>query len=352
MSKYHLNNDGEPAPCTATVRPCPVGGEHFSNEDDARRFYEQSQESFVIAQKKDPYAVSEKAVKETVELASSGRAKQIRVNLRMLEHGDYDMIKSYRRKQEYQQVVELGVQKHRISETIKTLTVSKNRSQKSLRNAKTEIQRNNYLKTVGETQAKIDQANKELREINKRVDNAKNFYEEKLNEYNRAVDAVSNYTIRDEAPKVDLKAQISKLEQEVAAINKSNVRERYEKASRFLKDSDADGLLQAAQAYGSKEYIEASENYKNRSLEIADQNAEIERLEIKRSNIKKSQASQKAIAEIDNEIEKSEAAREAAELSIEASKRKLALFRSEVKDGISYISSLDKELENMKILDN
>ena len=42
MSKYHLGSKGEPALCTASERPCPVGGDHFESSEDARAHYERS----------------------------------------------------------------------------------------------------------------------------------------------------------------------------------------------------------------------------------------------------------------------------------------------------------------------
>jgi hypothetical protein len=42
MTKYHINDKGNPCPCTATVRQCPYGGpeDHFTSERDARAYYE------------------------------------------------------------------------------------------------------------------------------------------------------------------------------------------------------------------------------------------------------------------------------------------------------------------------
>lgn len=37
--KFHLVN-GEPKPCTASVRDCPIGGEHFATGAEARSSYE------------------------------------------------------------------------------------------------------------------------------------------------------------------------------------------------------------------------------------------------------------------------------------------------------------------------
>lgn len=38
MAKFHITEGGNPGPCSATVRACPLGGEdkHFGSEDEAR----------------------------------------------------------------------------------------------------------------------------------------------------------------------------------------------------------------------------------------------------------------------------------------------------------------------------
>lgn len=40
--KFHLDKNGDPKPCSATVRNCPIGGEHYDTIDAARTAYEQS----------------------------------------------------------------------------------------------------------------------------------------------------------------------------------------------------------------------------------------------------------------------------------------------------------------------
>lgn len=43
MTKYHISPEsGEPAVCHATVKACPVGGDHFSSEKDARAAFEEN----------------------------------------------------------------------------------------------------------------------------------------------------------------------------------------------------------------------------------------------------------------------------------------------------------------------
>lgn len=39
MSKFHNTDDG-PKPCTARKRPCPVGGEHFTDRGEAQKAFE------------------------------------------------------------------------------------------------------------------------------------------------------------------------------------------------------------------------------------------------------------------------------------------------------------------------
>lgn len=42
MAKYHITESGNPAPCTATKRPCPRGGadEHYESKESAAVAYE------------------------------------------------------------------------------------------------------------------------------------------------------------------------------------------------------------------------------------------------------------------------------------------------------------------------
>jgi len=55
MAKFHVNKDGDVGACSATVGPCPYGGEesHFTSEEAARSFYEAQHTSF-SAIKKEP----------------------------------------------------------------------------------------------------------------------------------------------------------------------------------------------------------------------------------------------------------------------------------------------------------
>lgn len=46
--KFHLVN-GEPKPCNANIRDCPVGGEHFTNAAEARENYEAKNKSQLFA---------------------------------------------------------------------------------------------------------------------------------------------------------------------------------------------------------------------------------------------------------------------------------------------------------------
>lgn len=44
--KFHVNNEGNVNPCFATVKPCQFSDSaHFDNEEDARKFYEASNET-------------------------------------------------------------------------------------------------------------------------------------------------------------------------------------------------------------------------------------------------------------------------------------------------------------------
>ena len=42
-AKYHTNDDGVTNKCDATVRECPVGGEHYPSAEEAREAYEKKQ---------------------------------------------------------------------------------------------------------------------------------------------------------------------------------------------------------------------------------------------------------------------------------------------------------------------
>ena len=48
--KFHLKSNGEPAKCYAGTRPCPIGGEHFSSEREARFYYEETRTSELFPQ--------------------------------------------------------------------------------------------------------------------------------------------------------------------------------------------------------------------------------------------------------------------------------------------------------------
>lgn len=41
MQKYHVGSDGVPKLCTATRRPCPLGGEHFESKIEAEKYAEE-----------------------------------------------------------------------------------------------------------------------------------------------------------------------------------------------------------------------------------------------------------------------------------------------------------------------
>lgn len=43
MAKIHVNDKGEIGVCTASIRDCPVGGEHYNSEEEARADYETKQ---------------------------------------------------------------------------------------------------------------------------------------------------------------------------------------------------------------------------------------------------------------------------------------------------------------------
>ena len=51
MAKYHISKDGDPKPCRATKKPCPIGGEHFDSEEAARDHYEKTMENEVSSEK-------------------------------------------------------------------------------------------------------------------------------------------------------------------------------------------------------------------------------------------------------------------------------------------------------------
>lgn len=49
MSRFHINNKGQPAKCTATERACPLGSEHFSSQRETMdRINEHDLTPFVI----------------------------------------------------------------------------------------------------------------------------------------------------------------------------------------------------------------------------------------------------------------------------------------------------------------
>lgn len=65
MSGYHISpDDGEPRKCSASIRECPVGGNHYTTKEQAFAAYEEmmSKDSFPAV-----YSKSESYPKETVE---------------------------------------------------------------------------------------------------------------------------------------------------------------------------------------------------------------------------------------------------------------------------------------------
>lgn len=55
--KYHIDRNGKPAPCRATKRPCPLGGEeaHFDSMEEAQAFVDQqNQEQFGLFGVQEP----------------------------------------------------------------------------------------------------------------------------------------------------------------------------------------------------------------------------------------------------------------------------------------------------------
>lgn len=344
MNKYHISSDGEPALCTAK-KSCRLGGPHFENEDDARIFYEQSQESVIISQKKDPYLVTERNVKETLNNASAKNGREIRTYLRMLDHADYDMVKAYRGKVADEAVVNVAIDLHRAKERLSTLQVNLAKTQRNLRSAKTETQRKAYLKTVANTQKKVDAVKAEVAEVQARVNEARSYYDEKLQRHLKSVTAVKNYQIRDEVVRVNFDDRIQDLRADLNTVERGGVKSKVDKATQLLNAGDSDSIVAAAEAYGSKTYIETSENYRTRILEVADQNAKIETLEIERSEAEDARAE-----ELKTEIDAAIARRDAAQLSLDASTRKIGLFRSEVRDLKSYIDRLEQEIRDSEAL--
>lgn len=53
MSKYHVNNDGEPGLCRATIGDCPFGGEaqHYPDKQTAQKAFELSMASSTFVEK-------------------------------------------------------------------------------------------------------------------------------------------------------------------------------------------------------------------------------------------------------------------------------------------------------------
>lgn len=100
MTKYHINQEtGRPNICRATVKDCPVGGEHFNSKEEARAGFEAQQSgSFGVPMKKekskggDPVSVLRDRIAEREakseslrlekETASPSRKKKINGELR------------------------------------------------------------------------------------------------------------------------------------------------------------------------------------------------------------------------------------------------------------------------------
>lgn len=62
MTKYHLTDDG-PRPCTASLRACPLGGEHFDSLADAQSEFEATRDSGL-------FGVSKSSVNKIVTVVS------------------------------------------------------------------------------------------------------------------------------------------------------------------------------------------------------------------------------------------------------------------------------------------
>ena len=75
MPKYHLTAKGEPAPCSAQLRPCPRGGEeaHYPTPEAAQQAFEASMGSGVASSvSKKPYPVAG----DTVRIAYGASAAE------------------------------------------------------------------------------------------------------------------------------------------------------------------------------------------------------------------------------------------------------------------------------------
>lgn len=54
MTKYHVKDNGEPGRCEAAEGNCPLGGEHFSSEEEARVYYETQNSGDALSTLKKP----------------------------------------------------------------------------------------------------------------------------------------------------------------------------------------------------------------------------------------------------------------------------------------------------------
>ncbi len=78
MAKIHVNDKGEIGVCTASIRDCPIGGEHYTSEEEARAGYEAKQRdnaNAALKKSKKPHneaLILALSKKEPKELADAG----------------------------------------------------------------------------------------------------------------------------------------------------------------------------------------------------------------------------------------------------------------------------------------
>lgn len=83
MAKFHITKRGEAAPCTATVKACPIGGEeiHGSTPEEARAKFEASQEAIprgISKEQRNGFnpVLLEKVNKASKELQANTKARK------------------------------------------------------------------------------------------------------------------------------------------------------------------------------------------------------------------------------------------------------------------------------------
>lgn len=72
MAKYHITDAGNPAPCKATIKACPVGGadEHYSSRQEASAAYEKAMEkNLLVAFQDNETSQAEEEYRKKVERA-------------------------------------------------------------------------------------------------------------------------------------------------------------------------------------------------------------------------------------------------------------------------------------------